>query len=85
VAALLKLNPSYPDWVATASPHDRDEVAVVTAARWPDVIKKRGSGFADNSKSPSASDAAKNDGYAGNHQHRYGTTSTFPSPRTAPR
>jgi S1/P1 Nuclease len=70
VAALLKLNPSYPDWVATASPQDRDEVAFVTAATWPDVIKKRGAGFTDDGKNPSASDAAKNEGYAGKFQHR---------------
>lgn len=71
VAALLKLNPSYPDWVANASPQDRDEVAFVTAATWPDAIKKRGSGFADDGKNPSAPDAAKNEGYAGKLQHRY--------------
>jgi hypothetical protein len=71
VAALLKLNPSYQDWVATASPQDRDEVAFVTAATWPDVIKKRGSGFTDDGEKPSAPDAAKNEGYAGKLQHRY--------------
>jgi len=71
VAALLKLNPSYPDWVATASPQDRDEVAFVTAATWPDAIKKRGSGFTDDSKNPFAPDASKNEGYAGMLQHRY--------------
>ena len=71
VAALLKLNPSYSDWVATASPQERDEVAFVTAATWPDAIKKRGSGFTDDGNTPSSPDAAKNDGYAGKLQHRY--------------
>jgi hypothetical protein len=70
-AALLKLNPAYPDWVANASDQDRDEVAFVTAATWPDAIKKRGAGFVDDGENPSTAGAAKNVGYTDNLQHRY--------------
>src|SRR5437868_206772 len=39
VAELLKLNPSYAQWVKGASEDDADEIAFVKAATWPDSIK----------------------------------------------
>src|ERR1019366_652223 len=69
--ALLKLNPAYPDWVTNVPEQERDLVAFVTAATWPDAIKKRGSGYVDDGEDPSTAGATKNEGYADNLQHRY--------------
>jgi hypothetical protein len=69
--ALLKLNPAYPDWVTNVPEQERDLVAFVTAATWPDAIKKRGSGYVDDGENPATAGATKNEGYADNLRHRY--------------
>lgn len=48
-AALLKLNPDYATMIAGAAPQDRDRIAFLRAATWPDMIK--------------SSKAYKDDGY----------------------
>jgi hypothetical protein len=69
-AQLLRLNPSYPEWVAGVSPAERDEVAFVRAATWADWIK-HAPGYIDDGQQPVAADAARNIGYADHLQHRY--------------
>jgi len=40
-AALLQLNPDYPTWTAGVAEAERDRVAFIHAATWPDDIKSR--------------------------------------------
>ena len=69
-AALLKLNPSYPDWVKGVAAADQDETAFLMAATWPDEIKRR-SDYVDDGEHPSGPTAAQNIGYADKLMHRY--------------
>jgi len=39
VTELLKLNPEYASWISHAPAQERDQIAFVTAATWPDFIK----------------------------------------------
>lgn len=52
VTALLKLNPAYPDWGGNTSAEDRDRIAFISAATWPDAIKDKHSGYADERRQP---------------------------------
>ena len=70
VTSLLQLNPDYPRWIARASREDRDEVAFVMAATWPDEIKSEPD-FQNDGERPTGADAARNIGYADHLQHRY--------------
>ena len=70
VAALLKLNPEYATWVAGVPAADRDRVAFVVAATWPDFIKGA-PGYVNDGNVPSGPDSSKNVGYADKLQHRY--------------
>jgi hypothetical protein len=45
--------------------------AFVTAATWPDAIKKRGSGYVDEGENPSTPGSTKNVGYADNLTRSY--------------
>jgi hypothetical protein len=67
---LLRLNPDYRQWIAGASDHDRDEVAFVTAATWPDAIKSKPS-YMDDRNRPWRSISSRSIGYADKIQHRY--------------
>ena len=70
VDALLKLNPSYQDWVTRIDKQDRRKVAFMKAATWPDLIKidYRYTNDGDRPKGP---DAGRNIGYADKLIHRY--------------
>ena len=70
VDALVKLNPDYAGWVANASAGNRDQVAFLMAATWPDVIKNE-TGYTNDGNQPSGPDASRNIGYADKLQHRY--------------
>ena len=70
VTSLLQLNPDYPRWIEHASREERDEVAFVMAATWPDEIKSE-PGYQNDGERPIGADAARNIGYADHLQHRY--------------
>lgn len=67
---LLRLNPDYRQWIAGASDHDRDEVAFVTAATWPDAIKSK-HGYMDDRDRPWRPTSTRSIGYEDKIQHRY--------------
>jgi hypothetical protein len=67
-ARLLKLNPSYANWIVGAKPADRDRVAFMRAATWADAIKKDPRYTGDPPSSPTA---ARNIGYADFTRHTY--------------
>lgn len=67
-ARLLKLNPSYSNWIVGAKPADRDRVAFMRAATWADAIKKDPRYTGDPPSSPTA---AQNIGYADLSRHTY--------------
>ena len=70
VSSLLRLNPDYSRWIEHASGADRDEVAFVMAATWPDEIKSEHD-YHNDGERPSGPDAARNIGYEDHLQHRY--------------
>jgi S1/P1 Nuclease len=70
VASLLQLNPDYPNWISRGPRTDRDEVAFVMAATWPDAIKSE-PGYQNDGDRPSGPDVARNVGYSDHLQHRY--------------
>jgi hypothetical protein len=70
VTALLKLNPNYPQWVAGVAASDKDIVAFIIAATWPDAIKGM-PGFTNDGEIPNGPAAGRNIGYTDKLQHRY--------------
>jgi hypothetical protein len=70
VAQLLKLNPNYADWIADVPESDRDEIAFLKAATWPDYIKSA-QGYQDDGEQPKGSKASQNIGYDDKLMHRY--------------
>jgi hypothetical protein len=68
VAQLLKLNPSYANWIVGAAPGDEDRMAFMRAATWADAIKSDPSYQADDQ---SAATASRNIGYADHLRHTY--------------
>jgi hypothetical protein len=70
VAALLKLNPQYPEWRAVARGKDEDRVVFLMAATWPDFIKHSG-GLDDDGEVPSGPESARNIGYGDKLMHKY--------------
>jgi hypothetical protein len=75
IGALLKLNPRYGDWTAGVPAAQRDRVAFVEAAVWPDFIKQAPGYVADgteNGNRPADAPASsQNIGYADNLMHKY--------------
>lgn len=75
VAALLKLNPYYPKWIALvpagASDADRDMYVFMMAATWPDEIKAMGSGYTGNDNPPKGELPSLNVGYSDKQAHKY--------------
>ena len=70
VDALLRLNPSYQEWVTRIDKQDKRKVAFMKAATWPDMIKidYRYTNDGDRPKGP---EAGRNIGYADKLIHRY--------------
>ena len=74
VARLLRVNPSYSEWTKGVPAADRDRIAFVRAATWPDDIKGAGSGYKrddNHEKPPPGPQASQNLGYHDCLQHRY--------------
>ena len=70
VDALLKLNPSYPEWVAGIAEQDEGKVAFMKAATWPDMIKND-MRYTNDGNLPNGPDAGRNIGYDDKLMHRY--------------
>jgi hypothetical protein len=68
VAALLKLNPSYANWIVGAKAADRDRAALLRAATWADSIKSDPRYVTDAQTAPTA---GQNLGYADLSRHAY--------------
>jgi hypothetical protein len=68
VAALLKLNPRYSNWIVGAKKTDQDRVAFLRAATWADSIKSDPGYKDDKQTDPTAS---QNIGYADVFKHGY--------------
>lgn len=66
--ALLKLNPRYGAWTASAKPQDRAKVAFMRAATWPDEIKNHPDYSNDSISAP---EATQNIGYDDLLRHKY--------------
>ncbi|HEY0412927.1 MAG TPA: S1/P1 nuclease [Allosphingosinicella sp.] len=70
VSQLLRLNPAYASWTAGVPAAQRDQVAFVHAATWPD--DNRGDHtYTDDGSRPSGPNAARNIGYDDCLLHRY--------------
>jgi len=70
VTALLKLNPDYPIWTVDTTLKERDQIAFIRAATWPDAIKSEAD-YENDGNRPEGPDAGRNIGYADHLQHRY--------------
>ncbi len=72
---LLKLNPQYSHWTSGASADERDQIAFVMAATWPDFIKRESDyhsdGADDGDRPPRTAEASQNIGYADHYRHKY--------------
>ena len=74
-SALIKLNPLYKEWIKGVPAKDRDEVAFVIAATWPDIIKRDDDYHNDGSdggdRPPNSPKASQNIGYDDMLRHKY--------------
>ena len=68
VSQLLKLNPSYANWIVGALKKDEARVAFMRAATWADAIKNDRAYKDDDQKAPTA---AQNIGYTDLLRHKY--------------
>jgi hypothetical protein len=68
VAALLKLNPRYPNWIVGVANKDENRAAFMRAATWADSIKSDSSYQTDDQTAPTA---GQNIGYADHLRHAY--------------
>jgi hypothetical protein len=68
IARLLRLNPSYQNWIVGARAADVDRVAFLRAGTWADAIKNDPQYSDDKASSPTA---AQNVGYADHFKHGY--------------
>lgn len=81
---LLRLNPSYSKWIAGVSEADRDKVAFMKAATWPDEIRDA-PGYIDDGYVIKEPQASQNIGYGDKLIHRYWHFKDFPfSPDNTP-
>jgi hypothetical protein len=72
---LLKLNPQYSSWISGASVDERNQIAFLRAATWPDFIKRAPDYHADGAdngdRPPHTPEASQNIGYADHFIHKY--------------
>ncbi|MCP3475837.1 S1/P1 nuclease [Bradyrhizobium sp. CCGUVB1N3] len=72
---LLKLNPQYDGWIQGVPASQRDQVAFVKAATWPDQIKSlsdyHNDGDRNGDVAPQTPEASQNIGYADHFRHKY--------------
>ena len=76
VADLLKVNPNYDILTKDASPDNRDQIAFVVAATWPDLIKFEIHGYTADGpekgdRPPPGPEASQNVGYSDHFMHKY--------------
>ena len=69
-SALLSQNPNYADWTNGVAPGQKDQIAFVMAATWPDYIK-HASGYQNDGEDPTDPGAAQNIGYSDHLMHKY--------------
>src|SRR5262245_6890783 len=83
VAELLRLNPSYSEWIAGVPAADRDRAAFMRAATWPDAIKTQPGYKVKPADDPqSAPTASQNIGYDDHFAHGYWHYADQPIPTT---
>jgi hypothetical protein len=72
---LLKLNPQYRTWTQGVPDDQRDQVAFVKAATWPDQIKSlkdyQNDGDKNGDVAPNTPEASQNIGYDDHFRHKY--------------
>jgi hypothetical protein len=72
---LLKLNPQYSTWTSGVPDDQRDQIAFVKAATWPDEIKSLSDYHNDGDRNgdiaPNTPEASQNIGYADHFRHKY--------------
>ena len=68
--ALLRLNPDYPTWVNGVATENQDVIAFLSAATWPDAIKRE-EGYVNDGERPEGPNANQNSGYPDRDEHRY--------------
>jgi hypothetical protein len=72
---LLKLNPQYSTWIQGVAAGQRDQVAFVKAATWPDQIKSlseyHNDGDHNGDIAPQTPEASQNIGYSDHFRHKY--------------
>jgi hypothetical protein len=76
-AVLIRLNPSYDTWTTGVPEADKDRVAFMKAATWPDEIRSNPS-YIDDGYEPSSPTASQNIGYGDKLLHRYWHFKDFP-------
>lgn len=74
---LIRLNPSYASWTSGVSAADRDMVAFIRAATWPDEIRDA-PGYIDDGYVIREPQASQNIGYQDKYVHRYWHFKDFP-------
>ena len=67
---LIRLNPSYPKWMEGVPENERDAVAFMIAATWPDEIRSNPS-YTDDGYHPTDPSREQNIGYTDMLLHRY--------------
>jgi|SRR5579871_626386 len=72
---LLKLNPQYKTWIKGVPVGQRDQIAFVKAATWPDQIKSlknyQNDGARNGDVAPNTPEASQNIGYKDHFRHKY--------------
>jgi hypothetical protein len=71
VSTLLELNPQYTTWIENQPTAMRQQVAFVTAATWPDYIKKAAGYIDDTDTAPAGAASSQNIGYSDKFMHKY--------------
>jgi hypothetical protein len=71
VSQLIRLNPNYATWVNGVAAADRDRVAFMRAATWPDEIRTQHGYTDDGITPPHSPQATQNIGYTDMLLHRY--------------
>ncbi len=75
VSALIKLNPMFDVLAQGASDAEKDQIAFVRAATWPDMIKQSHDYHADGANNgdvpPPGPEASQNIGYSDHFMHKY--------------
>lgn len=74
---LIRLNPNYAKWVSGITEADKDRIAFMKAATWPDENRSDPS-YVDDGYEPDSPTASQNVGYVDKLLHRYWHFKDFP-------